>query len=93
MHPEFGISKQAMNALNSAVQQALDTLLDHARVVKQKDPSNSTLSENDIMTAVRLGMSPNLAQHALQASKVAVARYKNSFASAGGAAEPLQISA
>jgi histone H2B len=74
VHPEIGISKKAMNIMNSFVNDLFDRIaLEASKLVRYN--KRHTLSSREIQTAVKLLLPGELAKHAISEGTKAVAKF------------------
>ena len=79
VHPELGVSRRAMEVMNSFINDIFERLaVDAGRLVKYND--RATLSSREIQTAVRLILPGELAKHAVSEGTKAVTKYTSSKA-------------
>ena len=74
VHPEIGISKKAMNIMNSFINDTFDRLaLESSKLVRYN--KKRTLSSREIQTAVKLLLPGELAKHAISEGTKAVTKF------------------
>ena len=74
VHPEIGISKKAMNIMNSFINDTFDRLaLESSKLVRYN--KKRTLSSREIQTAVKLLLPGELAKHAISEGTEAVTKF------------------
>ena len=77
VHPETGISKRAMNIMNSFISDTFDRLaLEASKLVRYN--KRRTLSSREVQTAVKLLLPGELAKHAVSEGTKAVTKYTSS---------------
>ncbi|XP_069685477.1 histone H2B.3-like [Periplaneta americana] len=77
VHPETGISANAMRIMNSFVNDMLNRIADEATNLTQY-AKKSTITSREIQTAVRLLLPGELAKHAVSEGTKAVTKYSSS---------------
>ena len=76
VHPEIGISKKAMNIMNSFINDTFDRLsLEGSKLVRYN--KKSTLSSREVQTAVKLLLPGELSKHAISEGTKAVSKYNS----------------
>merc|ERR1712203_474117 len=79
IHPEVGISKKAMNVMNSFVNDLFERLaLEASKLARYH--GKMTLSSNDIQSAVKLVLPGDLAEHAIAEGTRALNKFGSSSA-------------
>ena len=79
VHPDVGISRRAMNIMNSFINDIFERVAAEAgRLVRYNN--KSTLSSREIQTAIRLLLPGELAKHAVSEGTKAVTKYTSSKA-------------
>merc|ERR550537_1793313 len=79
IHPEVGMSKKAMNVMNSFVNDLFDRLaLEASKLARYH--GKLTLSSNDIQSAVKLVLPGDLAEHAIAEGTRALNKFGSSSA-------------
>nr|BAD84179.1 histone H2B [Paramecium caudatum] len=74
VHPEIGISRKAMNIMNSFINDIFDRIaLEASKLVRFN--KRRTLSSREIQTAVKLLLPGELARHAISEGTKAVTKY------------------
>lgn len=74
VHPETGISKKAMNIMNSFINDTFDRIsLESIRLIRYN--RKKTLSSSEIQTAVKLLLPGELAKHAISEGTKAVTKF------------------
>uniref|UniRef100_A0A915DAZ9 Histone H2A/H2B/H3 domain-containing protein n=1 Tax=Ditylenchus dipsaci TaxID=166011 RepID=A0A915DAZ9_9BILA len=80
VHPEIGMSSQAMSVMNSFVRDIFERiaaesgrLAQHTRQAKHQ--KNSSISSHEVQTAVRLVLPGELSKHAVSEGTKAMAKY------------------
>jgi histone H2B len=81
VHPDVGISRRAMNIMNSFVNDTFDRLANEALRLSRY-ANRATLTSREIQTSVRLLLPGELAKHAVSEGSKAVSKFQSS---AGGA--------
>lgn len=76
VHPEVGISRRAMNIMNSFVNDTFDRLANEA-IRLGRYSNRATLTSREIQTAVRLLLPGELAKHAISEGSKAIGKYTN----------------
>merc|ERR1712232_1429325 len=76
IHPNTGISKKAMNIMNSFIDDIFEKIGDES-IHLVKYGRRNTLSSREIQTAVRLIVPGELAKHAVSEGAKAVTKYSN----------------
>ena len=77
VHPEIGMSKKAMNIMNSFVKDTLDRIATEAGNLVQYN-KRSTLDARAVQAAVKLVLPGELAKHAESEAQKAVQKYSQS---------------
>lgn len=77
VHPEMGISSQAMTILNNLMNDMLERLADEASKLKTYT-GHMTLSSREIQGAVKLVLPGDLGKHAIAEGAKAVTNYISS---------------
>ena len=76
VHPEIGISKRAMNIMNSFINDTFDRLsLEASKLVRYN--KRSTLSSREVQTAVKLSLPGELSKHAISEGTKAVSKFNS----------------
>ena len=76
VHPEVGISKKAMNIMNSFINDTFDKLsLEASKLVRYN--KKSTLSSREVQTAVKLLLPGELSKHAISEGTKAVSKFNS----------------
>lgn len=76
VHPEIGISKKAMNIMNSFINDTFDKLsLEASKLVRYN--KKSTLSSREVQTAVKLLLPGELSKHAISEGTKAVSKFNS----------------
>ena len=79
IHPEIGVSKKAMNVLNSFVGDLFERVaLEASKLARYH--GKQTLSSNDIQSAVKLILPGDLAEHAIAEGTRALNKFGSSSA-------------
>merc|ERR1712203_741643 len=79
IHPEVGISKKAMNVMNSFVNDLFERVaLEASKLARYH--GKLTLSSNDIQSAVKLVLPGDLAEHAIAEGTRALNKFGSSSA-------------
>jgi histone H2B len=79
IHPEVGMSKKAMNVMNSFVTDLFERLaLEASKLARYH--GKCTLSSNDIQSAVKLVLPGELAEHAVAEGTRALNKFSSSTA-------------
>ncbi|CAD8046451.1 unnamed protein product (macronuclear) [Paramecium tetraurelia] len=74
VHPEIGVSRKAMNIMNSFINDIFDRIaLEASKLVRFN--KRRTLSSREIQTAVKLLLPGELARHAISEGTKAVTKY------------------
>lgn len=74
VHPETGISKKAMNIMNSFINDTFDRIsMESIRLIRYN--RKKTLSSSEIQTAVKLLLPGELAKHAISEGTKAVTKF------------------
>jgi histone H2B len=74
VHPEIGISRKAMNIMNSFINDTFDRIaLESSKLVRFN--KRRTLSSREVQTAVKLLLPGELARHAISEGTKAVTKY------------------
>ena len=74
VHPETGISKRAMNIMNSFINDTFDRIaLESSKLVRYN--RRKTLSSREVQTAVKLLLPGELAKHAISEGTKAVTKF------------------
>ena len=74
VHPETGISKKAMNIMNSFINDLFERMaLESSKLVRYN--KKHTLSSREVQTAVKLLLPGELAKHAISEGTKAVTKY------------------
>ena len=74
VHPEIGISRKAMNIMNSFINDTFDRIaLEASKLVRFN--KRRTLSSREVQTAVKLLLPGELARHAISEGTKAVTKY------------------
>uniref|UniRef100_A0A0A9XHA6 Histone H2B n=1 Tax=Lygus hesperus TaxID=30085 RepID=A0A0A9XHA6_LYGHE len=74
IHPDTGISKKAMDVMNSFVGDIFERLaMEAGRLARNND--KATLSSREIQTAVRLHLPGDLARHAISEGSKSIAKF------------------
>ena len=74
VHPETGISKKAMNIMNSFINDIFDRIaIEGSKLVRYN--SRRTLSSREVQTAVKLLLPGELAKHAISEGTKAVTKF------------------
>ena len=77
VHPDRGISKQAMSIMNSFINDMFERIVrDAGRLCRYN--KKKTLTEREIQTATRLVLPGELRKHAVSEGTKAVGKYNNS---------------
>jgi len=79
VHPETGISKNAMSIMNSFINDIFDRTATEAGRLSRYS-GRQTLSSREIQTAIRLILPGELAKHAVSEGTKAVTKYTSSQA-------------
>jgi histone H2B len=74
VHPDVGISRRAMNIMNSFVNDTFDRLAGEA-IRLGRYSNRATLTSREIQTAVRLLLPGELAKHAISEGSKAIGKY------------------
>ena len=77
VHPDTRISKEAMNIMNSFVNDMFDRIASEAATLTKYN-KKSIIGPREIQTAVRLLLPGELAKHAVSEGTKAVAKYTSS---------------
>ena len=77
VHPDVGVSTNAMKIMNSFVNDAFERIAGEASKLATSN-KRSTISSREIQTAVRLILPGELAKHALSEGTKAVTKYSSS---------------
>jgi histone H2A len=83
VHPDTGISQEAMNEMNFLVHYTFDKLMDSANQFLLSS-SHVTMSSRDIQSAIRLAFPGELAKHAVSEGTKAVTKFTSSIYTAKG---------
>eukprot|EP01088_Endostelium_zonatum_P012700 TRINITY_DN2696_c0_g2_i1.p1 TRINITY_DN2696_c0_g2~~TRINITY_DN2696_c0_g2_i1.p1 ORF type:complete len:182 (+),score=70.95 TRINITY_DN2696_c0_g2_i1:137-682(+) len=78
VHPDTGISNNAMNIMNSFVNDIFERIANEAGKLARYN-RRSTISSREIQTAVRLLLPGELAKHAVSEGTKAVTKYQTSI--------------
>jgi histone H2B len=74
VHPDIGVSKKAMNIMNSFINDTFDRIaLEASKLVRFN--KRRTLSSREVQTAVKLILPGELARHAVAEGTKAVTKY------------------
>ena len=79
VHPDVGISRRAMNIMNSFVNDTFDRLANEALRLSRY-ANRATLTSREIQTSVRLLLPGELAKHAVSEGTKAINKYTSSSA-------------
>lgn len=77
VHPDTGISRRAMNIMNSFINDIFERICMEANSLARYN-DKTTLSSREIQTAVRLLLPGELAKHAVSEGAKAVSKYSSS---------------
>jgi len=77
VHPDTGISRRAMNIMNSFIGDVFERIASEAGKLARYN-KKSTLTSREIQTAVRLVLPGELAKHAVSEGTKAVTKYTSS---------------
>lgn len=80
VHPETGVSKQAMSIMESFVQDLFERLANEASRLARYNKRH-TITSRELQTAVRLVLPGELAKHAISEGTKAVTKYNTSHSS------------
>lgn len=80
VHPETGVSKQAMSIMESFVQDLFERLASEAGRLARYNKRH-TITSRELQTAVRLTLPGELAKHAISEGTKAVTKYNSSHSS------------
>ena len=74
---DVGISRKGMNVINSLVSDMFEQIaVEGSKLVRYN--KKKTLSSNDVQTAVKLLLPPDLASHAIMEASKAISKFNNS---------------
>merc|ERR1719234_1565160 len=77
VHPDTGISRRAMNIMNSFINDIFERICAEANALARYN-DKTTISSREIQTAVRLLLPGELAKHAVSEGAKAVSKYSSS---------------